>query len=180
MRNQFTQSLCLSLLISCLFILIVGCRKENITILEDKPHVLLPPEGYKLFWSDEFNKESLDMSKWNYRYLGNRREGFNSKEAVSIDTALGALVIETFHRNDTVCTGMIGTMDKFETKYGYFEISIKMEDIFPNYWSAFWMQSQKFGKTMVPEDDGMEIDVFEFIAGQPNRVDHYLHWNGYG
>lgn len=157
-----------------------SCRKDNLNDVASKPLVALPPAGYKLVWADEFNGRTLDLEKWEYRYLGPRRAAFNSKESVTIDTNIHALVINTFSRNDSVFTGMIGTMKKMEAKYGYFETSIRVESIFPNYWPAFWLQSDNYGKLLDPKEDGMEIDIFEFIGGDPYRVDHYLHWNGYG
>jgi hypothetical protein len=42
-----------------------------------------PLEGYQLVWSDEFEGDTLDLSKWDCRNLGKRRDAINVKDAVS-------------------------------------------------------------------------------------------------
>ncbi len=147
--------------------------------MENKPFYQLPPKGYKLVWEDDFKQPKLDLKKWGYRYLGRRREGFNSKEAIQIDTKTNELVIKSFLRNDTAYTGMISTMNLFETTHGYFECKARIDSIGLGWWPAFWLQSQNFGKTLNTAVDGAEIDIMEFPKGNPYSVEHAIHYNGY-
>ncbi len=174
MRNVFFYLMFISLFFQ------TGCRKENGSLLESKPELNLPPADYKMVWSDEFNQPELDNSKWIHRAPGRRREAFNSPRAVYIDTVKNNLVIKTYLQNDSVITGMIATRDKYHAKYGYFECRAKISHIFPGYWTAFWVHSPQFGRTLDPGVSGMEIDVMEFTHGSPYEVNHAVHWNGYG
>lgn len=165
--------------LSIFCLLLSSCRKDSVG-LDSKPLVSLPPEGYKLVWSDEFNGSNLDTTKWSYRGLGLRRQAYNVREAVFIDTILNELVISNFMRNDTAFTGMIGTQRKFQQKFGYYECRARVDSISMGHWAAFWLQSPDMGRTLNPIVDGMEIDIMEFVRGDPYNINHALHWNGYG
>lgn len=147
-----------------------------------------PPDGYRLIWSDEFDGEKLDETKWSHRSIGPRRDGINVKEAVSLDGA-GHLVITTTRiettndAGDAVTeyhTGMIGTQSKFEHRYGYWECRAKLQDEV-GHWSAFWIHTPTMGD---PIGDvataGAEIDVYEYLARKPNEVTQGVHYDGYG
>lgn len=41
------------------------------------PQPSWPPAGYRVIWSDEFDGDTLDLQKWDYRGLGPRRDGVN-------------------------------------------------------------------------------------------------------
>ncbi len=147
---------------------------------ENKPHVAEAPlEGYGLFWSDEFDGEKLDTTKWDYRNLGPRREAVNVKDTVSLD-GKGNLVLTTRCVDDAIHTAMIGTHGKFETKFGYFECRVKMQESH-GHWSAFWLQSPKLGRKIGdPATSGTEIDIYECFTVQKDWVAHNIHWDGYG
>ncbi|WP_139227577.1 glycoside hydrolase family 16 protein [Sphingobacterium wenxiniae] len=163
-----------------LLLTLTACRKENLNDIENMPYASMPPPGYTLVWADEFDSPLLDAKKWNHRAPGFRRESFNGKEPVYVDTTEGALVINTFSRGDTVYTGMISTQGLFEAKHGYFECRAKIDTIFAGYWPAFWLQSRNIGKTLNPEVDGVEMDIMEFYNGNRFVLENALHWNGYG
>jgi len=170
------------LLISLAFfsLIIISCKKDPQN-LENSPIYPSPPSGdYKLIWQDDFNGKTLDLKKWGYRANGLRRQGWNSPSSIIIDTVGHNLIIRNIMRNDTAFTGMIGTHDRLEQKYGFFECRAKVPPITKGYWPAFWMQSQTFGKTLNPFESGMEIDIMEYVDGDPNVINHALHWNGYG
>src|SRR5690606_16545602 len=163
-----------------LIVVLGSCRKEEFSILEEKVKFVLPPEHFELAWSDEFDGEKLDLSKWYYRSNGPRREGINSSDAVSIDAENGYLRIATYAKGNNVYTGMIGSRPHLNQRYGYFECRAKVYPINPSFWSAFWLQSGNYGKTLNPEKDGMEIDIMETFVGSPAHVTHAVDWNGYG
>ncbi len=132
-----------------------------------------------LIWSDEFDGTSLDLSKWEYRQLGPRRDAVNVEEAVSLD-GKGHLLITTRKVGDAYQTGMIGTQGRFERAFGYFECRVKLQTQ-EGHWSAFWLQSPLMGeKAYDPAKDGTEIDIFEFLVKRGDKIQHTLHWGGYG
>jgi len=139
----------------------------------------LPVKGYELVWSDEFEGNFLDFVKWDYRGLGPRRDAINVKDAVSLDDN-GYLVLTTKCVGDEYHTAMIGTQGKFETAFGYFECRVKLQTQI-GHWSAFWLQSPTLGKPVGnPNIAGTEIDVFEYLCNRGDKIQHTLHWDGYG
>jgi beta-glucanase (GH16 family) len=139
---------------------------------------IMPPKDYKLIWSDEFNGDSLDMSKWSHRWLGKRKLGYTTEDSVKVDNGTLKIII---HKNgDKYCSGMIGTQGKFETKYGYFEMKAKLPKI-KGPQSAFWLMSPNYGKAIGnPSVSGMEIDIMEYVKTSADRVHFTTHWDGYG
>jgi len=139
----------------------------------------IPVDGYALVWADEFDGGTLDLTKWDYRGLGPRREAVNVKDTVSLD-GQGHLVLTTRRAGDQVHTAMIATHGKFEPTFGYFECRVTLQQEV-GHWSAFWLQSPSYGD---PADNpamaGTEIDIFEYLRRRGDRVQHTLHWNGYG
>jgi len=133
---------------------------------------------YQLIWSDEFEGDALDAGKWAYRGLGPRRDAINVKETVALD-GQGRLVLTTKQQGDDYHTAMIATQGKFETTFGYFEVRIKLQEQI-GHWSAFWLQSPSLGQPLGdPGKAGTEIDIFEYLRKDGDRVHHNLHWDGY-
>ncbi len=156
--------------------LISGIHLERMKELGNRA---LPIEGYELVWSDEFEGEALDFGKWDYRGLGRRRDAINVKDTVSLDGD-GHLVLTTKQVGDEYHTAMIGTQGKYETAFGYFECRIKLQKQI-GHWSAFWLQSPTLGKPVGnPNKAGTEIDVFEYLRNKGDKIQHALHWDGYG
>jgi beta-glucanase (GH16 family) len=134
-------------------------------------------------FADDFDGSALNLSKWGYRKTGLRNDAVNTPAAVSVDS--GLLTIKTYTDGGLNYTGMIGTQNLFEQKYGYFESRIKFNSA-PGQWSAFWVQSPTVGtpvgNTAVA---GTEIDIVEQRAVDgtgtdiSNRVHNALHWDGY-
>lgn len=141
-------------------------------------HIL---RDYEVVWQDEFNGTHLDSSKWNYRNEGRLRKlATVSRNMVSLD-GNGNLVLEAMR--DTSGNYFIGhtsTEDIYETKYGYFECRAKMnKSTGPHI--AFWLQSSKINlENDDPVANGAEIDIFEYHRRSPGKVQHMIHWNGYG
>jgi len=141
-------------------------------------HIL---NDYKLVWSDDFNGNSLDTTKWGYRATGSKRQfGIVYKENSKPD-GKGHLIIEVSHVDTTYRIGQVGTQGKFSQQYGYFECRAKMNNqLGPHV--AFWLQSPTI---QVEQNDpykfGTEIDIFEYHTNEGKEfVYHNLHWSGYG
>ncbi|HPR11457.1 MAG TPA: glycoside hydrolase family 16 protein [Bacteroidales bacterium] len=146
------------------------------------PDVDLPGE-YVLIFQDEFNGQALDTAIWGFHNLGKRRSAVNLKEACLLN-GKGKLEIRNWTAvsgNDTIHhAGMIETKQDFT--FGYYEARIKF-DIEMGSWGAFWIMYHNFRKTYDetdnPKDDGVEIDIMEFVPTKGRYGCHNLHWNGY-
>lgn len=134
-------------------------------------------EEYTLYWSDEFEGQHLDETKWTIRFPGKRRKAYTTKDCYSVQN--GYLALRTEVRNDSIFSTMIGTQKKFETKYGYFEIKCRLQQE-QGHWSAFWLQTPLMGKHIGrPDKAGAEIDIFEFFSNKPKHIHHTVHYDGY-
>lgn len=141
--------------------------------------MIYPEKDFKLVWLDDFDKKTLDFSKWDYRYLGPRQKGINTKESVKQDPQKGVLQICATKSGSQYLTGMISTQGKFETKYGYFEAKVKLQKE-QGSWSAFWLQSPTYGQKIGDlKASGAEIDIYEFLKVDGNMVRHNVHIDGY-
>lgn len=148
-----------------------------------------PPtgSGWNRVWSDEFEGDSLDLTKWQHRLTGLRRQAFNTPGAVKV--AGGNLTISTFTTGSTHYTGMVASHETFLYTYGYIEARINF-DTSPGMWSAFWMQSPTMGTKSIYDLDpalaGTEIDICEHRAVNQNGsnisslVVGNIHARGYG
>ncbi|PWJ54066.1 glycosyl hydrolase family 16 [Dyadobacter jejuensis] len=163
------------------------------------------PEGknWKLVWSDEFDGEELDRTKWDYRMhiMQTRHETF-ANDAAKLD-GKGNLLLGLYEKDGNYYSSHLQTgsnyMDrpgnqygksaltwpiadleppKFTHKYGYYEIRCKLPTQ-EGWWAAFWLQSPVIGSTLDPLDSGVEIDIMENFT-RDGIVSQNIHWNGYG
>lgn len=143
-----------------------------------KGDIYIDGEAYKLTFSDEFDGNVLDMSKWEYCPEWKRQdlECYWKNECVSVQD--GNLVITAEDAGDRYNMGAIRSKGKFEQAYGYFEARCTLNTT-PGYWTAFWLM----GESVANEDgfgtDGTEIDIME-SAYYGTAVNHGLVWDGYG
>lgn len=140
----------------------------------------IPVKGYELVWNDEFKGRILDQSKWRHRGLGKRGDAYISESATKLD-GKGCLVMEVSQRNDSIIAGMIATEFTYSAQYGYFECRASLTKtlgVFP----SFWLQSSRINEEQgTPEQNGAEIDIFEYFPNvKKDHVAHALHWGGYG
>jgi len=135
--------------------------------------------NYELAFNDEFKGSTLDTTKWSHRYLGIRKLGVTTAEAVSVEN--GHLRIKTYKDPATgkICTGMIGTESKFDSRYGYFEARVRFPQA-TGMQASFWLQSATYGQTIGdPQHSGVEVDI-EYVHKEPEKLHFTTHWDGYG
>jgi len=138
-----------------------------------------PAAADNLVWSDEFDGTALDTTKWIYRGLGPRKGGVNVREAVALD-GQGHLVLTTRKVGGKYHTGMIATQGKHAWTCGYFECRVEFQAQL-GHWSAFWLQSPRLGAVVGDtKQSGTEIDIFEYLVKRGDKIQHTLHWDGYG
>ena len=149
-------------------------------------------KDFALVWSDEFNGDSLDTTKWEGHNCGRdavvRRGSYWSTDMAVVQD--GKLHIQTKYLPDGLSgngkpgwyTCGIDTNGLYGQTFGYFEVRC----ILPKgcgMWSAFWMLSNGMGQVGNGGEDGAEIDIFEspFFGDKfSRRVSSNIHIDGYG
>lgn len=159
---------------------------------------------FTLVWSDEFNGNELDKSKWGSSWWETMRKGgYWHEDMVSVRD--GNLVISAEYKSEPLenyywdkwheqinfdpykpgwYTGEINTRGKYEQCYGYFEVRCKLPAA-TGMWSAFWMMNEGVFNVDGSGRDGTEVDVFEsFYYKDYNTGGDYvstgIHYDGYG
>jgi len=138
-------------------------------------------QTYQLVWSDEFNGNSLDLTKWQYEVNcdggGNNELQCYTNSPNNVAVQNGSLVITAIPQNlngKQYTSGRINTARSAAWKYGRIDFSAKS----PNgiyLWPALWM---------MPRDNvyggwaaSGEIDIFESRSTQ-NTQESTLHYGG--
>lgn len=144
-----------------------------------------PTANSTLVWSDEFNGNSLDTSKWSAE-IGNGASGWGNNElqyytdrSDNLAVRDGALVITAKREGYggyNYTSARIKTQDKFYFKYGYVEARMALPSG-SGIWPAFWMLGQDIGAVGWPRCG--EIDIMEAINAE-NRVYGTCHWDNGG
>lgn len=144
-------------------------------------------QSYELVWSDEFDGDKLDTSKWEVMLgdgqsyglpsgWGNNELQFYRRENIEVKN--GYLIItakKESYGGKSYTSGRIRTKGKGDWLYGRFEMRAKMP-IGRGLWPAFWMlpSSTKYGGWAASG----EIDIMEYIGHEPNTVHGTLHYGG--
>lgn len=157
-----------------------------------------PPEKeLTLVWHDEFDGDSLDMTKWSYQLgthdvygnsTGANNWGNNELQSYGEDNIKlenGSLVITAQKEEQKVngksfTSGRITSRGKFTTLYGYVEARIKLPAV-SGMWPAFWMLPQptstdKTGNVYGGWARNGEIDIMEARGRLPTEIDTTLHF----
>ena len=150
-------------------------------------------DRFYLTWSDEFDGDALDRTKWNGHYFNfngpayQRRAGYWHVNMARVGG--GVLRIPSVYYENGFGGGPAGyyslgmdSRNSFEQRFGYFEVRCilpKGEGL----WSAFWLMCQGVANVDGSGRDGTEIDVYEspyWYTANKNRVSAALHYDGYG
>jgi alpha-L-fucosidase len=137
------------------------------------------PEGqaWKLAWSDEFEGDAVDQSRWELLGDWKRRDGYWVKEDAYLD-GRGHLILRTKKDGDRYTCGAVRTKGRFEHRYGYWVCRCRFPEQ-PGHWPAFWLMTDGVGKISNGGRDGTEIDIME-KPWREDRTTQNLHWDGYG
>lgn len=156
-----------------------------------------PDDARTLVWSDEFDGNALDLSKWSCQigtqdrygsstgpqYWGNNEQQYYTSEAVGVADGALKITAKRQAKGDRLFTSArLITRDKASWTYGYFEAKMKTPAL-KGMWPAFWMLPQP----STPADAGNkygtwaangEIDIMEAKGRLKNSVDTTLHFGG--
>ena len=142
------------------------------------------PDGYKLVWSDEFDKNYIDTSKWVFDVgghgWGNNELQFYTSRSENAFIENNQLHIRARRENyggREYTSARLKTQGKFEFKFGYVEARIALPT-FLGACPAFWMLGSSIDAIGWPRCG--EIDMLETI-NEENLVYNTVHWdyNGY-
>ncbi len=156
--------------------------------------------GWKLVWSDEFDKDGLpDSSKWTYEvgFVRNKEEQYYTKarpENARVEN--GMLVIEGRREQfpnpgfkagsekwsenrefASYTAASITTQRKFDVKFGRIELRAKLPHG-TGVWPAIWMLGTNITDIGWPRCG--EIDIMEYVGFEPNSVHATVHYSSDG
>ena len=176
-------------LIKSFFALLLSLIMSAFSLFPSVPH----QDDFVLVWSDEFDGDSLDLTKWGGHYFDEgsaiRRGSYWNLDFAKVKDGNLHISTEYFPAgyNGNGLPGWytcgIDTSRSFEQKHGYFEVRC----ILPKgkgQWAAFWMYCDGVGIIGNNGTDGTEIDIFESAFygendWRKNRITSNLHYDGY-
>ena len=149
------------------------------------------PEGYKLFWSDEFDGPSLNTDNWTCETgghgWGNAELQYYTDRPENVDVRDGKLVITARKENyqgSKATSARLITLGKVYFKYGYVTASIKLPKTANGLWPAFWMMGNDFKSKGWPNCGETDILEMGHSNGFNNRQETFLngacHWGAPG
>ncbi len=147
----------------------------------------VPELSYSLVWSDEFEGENIDQSKWNFEIgngnwgWGNGEHQYYRQENAFIED--GKLIIEALNESYAgynYTSSRMTTKNKGDWLYGKMEARIKVPRA-GGTWPAFWMMPTNSIYGGWPNSG--EIDIMEHYGCNPGDVHATVHnnifnWNG--
>ena len=172
---------------------VLACVWANATA--DERAAAPAPAGWKLVWSDEFDKPGApDPNKWDYEtgFVRNKELQYYTrarKENARVEG--GCLVIEGRKEKYPIDGGKAGggkagtkrfadytsasliTRGKAQWTFGRIEVRAKLPQG-KGVWPAIWMLGQKFPNTPWPACG--EIDIMEFVGHTPDKVHATVHF----
>jgi beta-glucanase (GH16 family) len=118
-----------------------------------------PPQGtnYKLTWSDDFNGDKLDQTKWEYR-TDSKLLSTQAPGNVSVGGGYLTIALRKESAGGKEYTGG-GVISRQAFRYGYYEARLKIE-AGSGWHSSFWMMHYN-GKDTHGEHATLELDVIE-------------------
>lgn len=157
-------------------------------------------QNWELAWSDEFEGDSLDSTKWSYniwpaRKVNDEDQAYTDRQK-NLRVEGGVLVIEA-HKEDyegaEFTSGRIHTEGKGDFLYGRFEVRAQLPRG-QGTWPAIWMLPSdpfKYATTCEPGEDWQgsttcnawpnsgEIDIMEHVGYQMGHVHGTVHNEAY-
>jgi len=141
------------------------------------------PSGYRLVWSDEFDGNAIDSSKWDFNIGGggwgnNELEYYTSRpeNAYVSNGLLHIRALKEEYGGRSYTSARMLSKGKFEFTYGYIEARIALPSGM-GIWPAFWMLGQNIDQVSWPACG--EIDIIESINNE-NKVYSTCHWQADG
>lgn len=162
-----------------------ACSRTH-AIVGNDDSVSNPPPGYKLVWSDEFNKDGLpDPTKWNDDTEANATGWYNNElqyyavaRAENAKVSQGKLIItarkealssESDYGGQQYSSARLITRGKASWTYGFIEVRAKLP-CGQGTWPAIWMLG-----TADNWPASGEIDIMEQTGADPSMIEGTIH-----
>ncbi|CDW85570.1 glycoside hydrolase family 16 [Stylonychia lemnae] len=139
-------------------------------------------ERWVQVWSDEFNGNQLDMSKWSYETgpgNNNHELEYNTDRSQNSWVSDGFLHIQALREDyggRQYTSARMNTNGKYSVLYGKIEMRAKLP-FGQGMWPAFWLLGDNLNQVGWPACG--EIDIMELIGKDPNNVHSSLHAPSY-
>ena len=175
-----------------LLLILFSCNEEQ-SKYTDQGDISTLSENWELLWSDEFNYEELDLTKWNKLnwkpgWVNNELQAYTDRDT-NIFLENGHLVLQgniepgysgtDYVGNNYVAdytSGRVNTDDKFSTTYGRFDIKAKLP-AGKGSWPAIWMLGESISSIGWPQCG--EIDIMEHVGYDQGLVHGSIHTQDY-
>lgn len=135
-----------------------------------------PPEGYSLSWSDEFDGNGLDMTKWEYR---TDSKHWSTQDPTNVTVAGGmlSLGLKKESLKGKQYTGA-GVISRHLFKYGYYEAKFRIPPG-AGWHTSFWLMKHASTGDTGTGGARQEIDICEQDSVDPCGYSVNLHdWEG--
>ena len=182
----------LNIYLAYLLLILFSCNEEQ-SKYTDQGDISTISENWELLWSDEFNDEELDLTKWNKLnwkpgWVNNELQAYTDRDT-NIFLENGHLVLQgniepgysgtDYVGNNYVSdytSGRVNTDDKFSTTYGRFDIKAKLP-AGKGSWPAIWMLGESISSIGWPQCG--EIDIMEHVGYDLGLVHGSIHTQDY-
>lgn len=144
--------------------------------------ITIDGKSYIRTFYDEFSGTELDSTKWS-RSPEYYRQGdycLWSHKMSYLDGKSHLVLACDYDDQGNLLSGAVRTRDNFEQCYGYFEASIKLQQV-DGFWSAFWLMPRNIDLMGIDGgSDGTEIDIMEAYCASEKGINFAVHYDGYG
>ena len=164
-----------------IFLIIVGCKKEESTINNINPNDTIPKiPGWDLVWNDEFGGDKIDQTKWSHEVNGdgggNNELQYYTSRAENSYIENGNLIISARKENyigKNYTSARMRTLKKGDWTFGRFDVRAKLP-FGKGIWPAFWMLPSDWEYGGWPLSG--EIDIMEQLGHEPNKIYGTIHF----
>ena len=178
-----------SILLLSTMIFLKGCLgsdDKNNQVADGPP---ISTTEWEQVWSDEFDGDELDMSKWNILrwrpgWVNNEEQAYTNRDT-NVFLQDGNLVIQgliepNYYDTDyngnqytaNYTSGRVNTDDNFSWTYGRFDIRAKLPSG-KGSWPAIWMLGESI--TSIGWPDCGEIDIMEHVGFDDGNIHGSMH-----
>lgn len=167
-------------------VMLSACKKDN----DETPgNEIDIPDGYSLYWHDEFESASIDMASWNYETGDGTDYGLpsgwgNNEKQIYTSDSENAEIISDENESVLAITALkdnsggytsarLTTKDKVSVRFGRIDVRAKLP-WGQGIWPALWMLGDNID--LVDWPGCGEVDFVEVLGHDPSTLYTTLHY----